>query len=377
MGLMSFNIAVGLISSVFYAVLMAYERFVFIKILGIISTVLNPLIMLPILLCGYKSLGMTVASTIINIVNLLIICYYSFKILKMRIHIKKFEKPFLKELFGFSFFVLLGMIVDKVYWGTDQFILGAVSGTVAVAVYNVGANFTTYFMSFSTAITGLFLPRLTQMDVAKSSPKEFTDLFIKVGRLQFFILAFILGGFIVLGRDFIILWAGANYSQAYLIALVILIPFIVPLIQNLGLQMMYARNLHKFRSLVLFGIAILNVVFSIPMAKYYGGFGCALMTGICFVIGQIIILNWFYYKRMEIDIPLFWKKMSRLLVLFMIILLLSYCFKYIINTSSWKTFGLGTIVYVVIYIFIMKMWGINSYEKQLILGLLPTRLRKL
>lgn len=373
MGLMTFNIAISMISSVFYAVLMAYERFIFTRLVGVINTIITPLIMLPLLIGGYKAIGITIASTLLNIVNILIIVFYSIKILKIKIRNKKFEKSFIKELFGFSFFVLLAMIVDKVYWGTDQFILGAVSGTVAVAIYNIGANFTTYFMSFSTAITGMFLPRLTQMDVNKVSDQEFTDLFIKVGRIQFLILAYILGAFIVLGQNFIKLWAGENYAESYWIAIVILIPFVVPLIQNLGLQLLYARNKHKFRSILLLIIAIFNVIVSIPAAKLYGGFGCALVTGISFLIGQIIILNWYYYKRMKIDIPLFWKKITPLIITFICNLGLSHFIFIQFSQNNWTVLIIQFVIYSITYIVSSWLLGMNNYEKDLIKGICKFR----
>ncbi len=65
------------------------------------------------------------------------------------------------------------------YWSTDQFILGAVSGTVAVAIYSVGSTIDFYYMNFSTAISGVFLPKITKMVTKNASSKELSDLFIK------------------------------------------------------------------------------------------------------------------------------------------------------------------------------------------------------
>lgn len=374
--LMTANMVIGMVSSVFYSVIMAYERFVFTKVVGIINTILMPLIMLPLLYLGFQSVGMTVASTCLNIINVLIIIVYNFRTLKIRLKNQHFERSFLKELFGFSFYIIFAMIVDKIYWGTDQFILGAISGTVAVAIYNVGANFTTYFMSFSTAITGLFLPRLTEMNERKASPQEFSELFIKVGRVQFLILCFVLGGFITLGKPFIILWAGADYEQAYYIALVILVPFVVPLIQNLGLQLMYAKNMHKFRSLVLFAIAILNVLASIPLARLYGGIGCALVTGLSFIIGQILILNWFYYKKMHLDIFLFWKNIGKMAFFFCLILISIFILCDFYPITTWGKFIIAGSVYSILYITFMWNGVMNAYEKQLIGCYIPILKKK-
>lgn len=366
--LMTFNVAIGMVSSVFYAIMMAYERFIFTKAVGVINTLLTPIVNVLLLYIGYRSVGLTIASTALNLLNFLIVVIYSFHRLGFKIEKKKFDPAFLQELFGFSFFVFMAMIVDKVYWGTDQFILGAVSGTVAVAVYSVGASFNGYLMSFSTAITGLFLPRLTQMDVNHASDQEFTDLFIKVGRIQFIILSFILCGFIIFGKAFIRLWAGPDYSEAYWIAIVTLVPFVIPLIQNLGLQLLYARNKHKFRSMVLFGIAVLNVVLSIPMAKLYGGVGCALVTGVSYIIGQGFILNWYYHKKMKIDIPLFWQRILPLFVIVCILCCLGIFTIHQVPIETWQTLFIGVSVFIPIFIAAIWYGGMNYEEKMLVVG---------
>ena len=166
---------------------------------------------------------------------------------------------------------------------------------------------------------------------------------------------------------------GNEYSLSYWIAIVILVPFIVPLIQNLGLQMMYVRNLHKFRSIVLLIIAITNVVVSIPIAKHYGGVGCASVTGFSFIIGQILILNWFYQKKMRINIPRFWLNINRyiLLLLFIIIGFRSLFYFFNFTIYNWSTFFIWTFIYIILYCCIMWLFGMNKEEKCLIRSIIP------
>ena len=73
--IMVFNIAISLPFGIFNSIVSAYERFKFQKILGIIRTILNPLVMLPLLFMGYKSVGMTIATTILNITFIVINIY--------------------------------------------------------------------------------------------------------------------------------------------------------------------------------------------------------------------------------------------------------------------------------------------------------------
>ena len=78
--------------------------------------------------------------------------------------------------------------------------------------------------------------------------------------------------------------------------LVIMIPLTIPLIQNLGILILQAKNKHAFRSIVYVIIAVVNIAISIPLAKRYGGLGCAIATSGCLFIGNGIIINIYYYR---------------------------------------------------------------------------------
>lgn len=365
MALMIFNLAISFPFGIFGAIITAHEKFIFPKIVAIIRQILNPFIMLPLLLLGYKSLGMTVATTCLNLIFIWINCYYCFKLLKIKVKFKKMNFFLLKEITGYSFFIFLNMIVDKIYWSTDQFILGSIRGTVAVAVYSVGSTFNQYYMTFSTAISGVFLPKVTKMVTKNVSNEELSNLFIRTGRIQFIILSYILCGFILVGKNFISIWAGEGYEQSYLIALLLMVPLTIPLIQNLGITILQAKNMHQFRSNIYIIIAVLNVLVSIPLAKIYGGVGCSLATGISMIIGNIIIINIYYYKKVHIDIPKFWLEITKLSIPVLLSvgggLLIDKLnpFSGIINIS------VTGIIFTIFFIPLMWLLGMDNSEKEL------------
>lgn len=366
MALMIFNMAISLPFGIFNSIVSAYERFTFQKILGVIRTILNPLVMLPLLLVGYKSIGMTVATTVLNIVFILVNVYYCFRVLKVKIKFKKMDLSIFKEIFAYSFFIFLNMIVDKIYWGTDQLILGAVSGTTIVAIYSIGAQFNNYYMSFSTAISSIFLPRVTQMVTKNVSNKELSDLFIKIGRIQYIILLFILCGFILVGKEFIRIWAGDGYDSSYYIALIVMVPLTIPLIQNLGITILQAKNMHKFRSNLYIVVALMNVVISIPLAYKLGAFGCALASGICFFIGNGLIINLYYYKIINIDIPRFWRNIGKITIPAIVSLLCSKFISSFIVGYGFNIIAIKGVILTVIFIPLMWLMAMNEYEKNLL-----------
>lgn len=88
-----------------------------------------------------------------------------------------------------------------------------------MAVYSVAIQLTQMFMMFSTAISGVFLPKVTAMVTYGGNEKEISDLFIRTGRIQYIVMSFILSAFVVFGRPFIRLWAGEGYEEAYYVSL--------------------------------------------------------------------------------------------------------------------------------------------------------------
>ncbi len=361
--LLIFNLAITFPLSIFGSIIIAYENFVFQKMVNIVRTILNPCIMIPVLFMGYKAIGVVVIMTLLNIISLLANFWFCFAKLKIKIYFKNFEWGLLKEIAGYSFFVFLVIIVDKIYWNTGQFVLGIVAGTTVVAVYAIAIQLQMYYMSFSLAISGVFLPKVTAMVAQNKSEKEISDLFIRTGRIQYVIMAFICSGFILFGKSFIVLWAGANYVDAYSISLLLMIPFTFPLIQNLGITILQARNQQMFRAVLYIVIAACSLAISIPLAKLYGGIGCAIGTSCALITGDIIALNIYYYKRIHIDIPRFWKEIFEMSIPVFAVTAVGLAMNYIHLRDTILSLSIKIVVFTFLYFPLIWWKGINSYER--------------
>ena len=363
--LMVFNIAFTFPMSIWGAIITAYENFVFQKIVGIVRIILNPAVMIVLLLIGYKAIAMVVATTIFNVVTLLINYWYCKNKLQIKVRFGHFKWGFFKEVSIYSFWMFLNSIMDRIYWSTGQFVLGMFKGAAVVAVYAVAIRLQGIYMGFSTAISGVFLPKVTGMIAKGNSEKEVSDLFVRTGRIQYIVMAFVLTGFIIFGKQFICIWAGQEYVESYWIALCFFVPLTVPLIQNLGITILQARNQMRFRSMLYVIIALASLCISIPLAKQYGGIGCAVGTSIALIVGQIIIMNIYYQKVIHIEISRFWKEIGTMSVSPILIGLL-FCFAiYKIEIDSVAKLALGIISFCIVYWPIFWRFGMNRYERDL------------
>ena len=195
--ILTFNLAVTFPFSIYNSIITAYEDFVFQKLLNVIRIILNTVVMICLLKMGYKAIAMVIVHTVFNLLTLLLNYIYCKHKLKVKFIYRKFKWGFLKEVAIYSFWIFLNAIMDKIYWGTGQFVLGAVSGTTAISIFAVGITLSGMYMSFSTAISSVFLPKVSAMVAKNSSEKEISDLFIRTGRIQYIVMAFILSGFII------------------------------------------------------------------------------------------------------------------------------------------------------------------------------------
>ena len=365
--LMCVNLAFTFPMSIFGSIITAYEDFIFQKLVNIARIILNPLVMIIMLLMGYRAIGMVVVTTLFNVATLLINCWYCFHKIKIKIYWGKFKWGFLKEVSIYSFWIFLNALMDRIYWSTGQFVLGIYKGAAAISVYAVAIQLHAIYATFSTAISGVFLPKVTAMVTNGSSERDVSDLFIRTGRIQYIVMAFILTGFILFGRDFVYLWAGSEYEEAYYIALLFFVPLTVPLIQNLGITILQARNQMKFRSLVYIVVALLSLLCSFPLAEKYGGIGCAWSTALALTCGNIIVMNIYYYKVIHIEIIRFWKEIGKMSWAPLLCGgLTAYILTFFELDTVWKLVG-AILIFCIVYIPLFWFWGMNHYERNLLL----------
>lgn len=364
--LMAFNLAISFPFSLFGSIITAYEQFIFQKIVVIARIILNTITMIVLLTLGYKAITMVVVATIFNILTLVCNFFYCKKSLKIKLIFGGFQWKFLREVSVFSLWIFTTVIMDRVYWSSGQFILGAYVGTAAVAVYAVAIQLQHIYMGTSLAISGVFLPKVTAMVVNGNDYKAVSDLFVKVGRVQYCLIALILFGFFLFGRSFITLWAGLGYGDAYIIAMIFFVPFTIDLIQNIGIVILQARNQMKFRSLLGLFAAIVSFGLQLLLAKKYGGIGCAFGVAIVLFLAQGLIMNVYYRMKQGIDIGLFWREILKMSIVPCIVTFVAYFVIDWLALNTWLSLGLSIMAYLAVYLPLFFVFSMNAYEKKLI-----------
>lgn len=371
--LLTFNLAATFPMSVFQNIISAHERFIVLKLLGMIKTVGSPLVTLPLLLMGYRSIAMVAVTVSVTLfVDVMYFIYVIFK-MKERFIFKDLEKGIFKSLLAYTVFIALNIVIDQINWNIDKLLLGRFKGTSEVAVYSVGFTLYQCYMMFSTSISGVFTPRIhsivnaTKDNISKQK-ENLTDLFTKVGRIQFLILGLIATGIVFFGKFFIInIWAGEGYEDSYFVAILLILPASIALIQNLGIEIQRAENKHQFRSIVYTIMAIINLGLSIVLCQKFGAFGSVIGTAISLIIANGFIMNIYYNRHCNIDMLFFWKNILRQSIGLIIPVIFGIALINAINIDSILGFIICVLCYTLVYCISMWFLGMNMYEKNLII----------
>lgn len=360
--LLLLNIVITLSTMVFRN---AHERFFFLKGMETIQLVMQPILVVLVLQHHPSAFSVAAVQTVLNLLLSGARVYYCFHDLHVKIHFHYWSPELFSEFKKLALSVFVVTLIDQVFWKTNQIILGIISGTAAVAVYSIASLIYMNYMALSTAISGVYLPHVTGMVARKEPISSLSELFIQIGRWQYYLLALVATGFIIFGKQFIALWAGPGFEDSYIITLLIILPFTVDLIQNIGLAIMQAMNRYDFRARIYFLTGVLNLLLAIPLGIKYGGIGCAVATGISMIVGNGFIMNWYYAKEMHLAIASFWKQIGKISFITFMCLVIGYWVNaYIGPYGGIYPFILKVVMYTILYVVMIYFFAMNLSERE-------------
>ena len=362
LGIMTVNLALSFPCSVFDSYIVAQERFTFQKLLVIFTALLNPMLTLPLLIWGKGSVAAAICMTVITLVKLVVSGSYCVKKLGMKFHFK-YDSDLLGSLVTFSFFVFLNIISDQINWNADKTILGIVRGSDEVTLYSLGAQFNTYFLTFSYALSALFSPRAYRIAVARHSDMLLNKFFARFGRIQLSVMAFIFLALIAVGKPFMRLWSGLNTDIPYYTAIILIAPLLVTSAQSIGIEIQRAKDMHRFRSVLYLITAFINIVISIPLCIHFGAIGGAIATCACMITGHIIIMNFYYQKKVGLDMMYYWREIARLLPAFIAPIICAVLLRFTVH-GGWGAVVIGGIVFAAVYAVSVWFLGIRKDIKK-------------
>ncbi len=365
--------AVTLGTSSFATTLMAYERFSFSKGLSILFSLLKIIFAFLALLLGMRSLGVVMVYFLSNVLTRGAYTVYVLFKLQLKPKFKNPDFGFVKETVSYSAFVLLQMIATQINSMTDSVLLGilAKGSSVIIAVYGAGAQIVQYFKTVGGHFNGVLMAGVVRLVENGANAKALQNEMVRIGRIVFMMLGMVFTVFVVNGADFMVLWAGEDYRQGYMVAVAIMVPTMFTLVQSIGNQILWAMNKHRTQAVVQVVSALINIVLTAFLIKWSPLIGAVVGSVIALTVGDVLCMNVMFKKEIGISLMGYYKGLFKGVLPS---LLLSAGAGFLFNLIGLSKFGwLGLVVncgvMVLVYGICMFGFGMNASEKHMIFGM--------
>ena len=346
-------------------ILTAHEKIIQLKLADVFQKLFIVATMTVCLLLDYGLYALVLINALGGLLCIVFKLICIKKYTAQKISWRYFSKSELKLLASYSGWVTVIALAQRCIFNLAPSILGITSGADAIAILGIAMTVEGYCFTFSSALNGIFLPKVTRIVVNEGG--NVLPLMVKVGRIQLFVIAFIIIGFICFGNDFIGLWVGKSFSSSYICAVLIIIPSLIHLPQTIGVETIYAQNKVKALAIVFLIMAVCNICGAFLLSPAYGALGICISICIVYLI-RTIGLDFILWRKIGLNIGRFFNLcFAKLLPLLVSIGIIGYAIAYFIQPTTWLFLIIDIVLFGAIYLTALFKFGMNQDERNLII----------
>lgn len=345
-------------------VLTANEKFIQLKLCDLANKLFIVFSMSACLFLGYGLYALVWVNISAGLLTIALKLYFIKKCTKTIVNFSYKNNSEFREILGFSGWVTIKSLSERMIFTLSPTILGMVAGSVEIALFGICNVIEGYVYSFAGALNGLFLPRVSH--IAADGNGDIMPLMIRVGRLLFFVTGLIIIGFITVGQDFIEAWLGKGYEITYFSTMLIILPSLFYVPQEIGCSAIAVYNKIKYQAIVYVVMGLSNIIIGYFMARAYGCFGMCVAIFIAYNIRNIG-LEVIFKKQLSLQLEVFFKEVFAKMGIPLAVVGVLGCGFHFIPLSGWLAVLIKGILFVLVYVFVMWKFAFSNKEKAMFL----------
>lgn len=345
-------------------VLTAHECFFQLKFCDVLHKLIIVGAMTVCLILGFGLYALVLVNAISGIFTIAFKFWCIKHYTSQKINWRYFNKVELKKIAGYSGWVTVMALAQRCIFNLAPSILGALSGTTAIAIFGIAMTLEGYTYTFANALNGMFLPKVSRVLAEENG--IIMPLMVKMGRIQIYIVGLIVIGVICLGRDFISLWVGDNFKDSYLCAVLIIVPSFFHLPQMIGNEAIFAANKVRHLAIIYIVMAAVNLGGAAVLSPSFGAIGICASIFFAYLI-RTIGMDMIFQKEMNIDVFRFFKETFAQLAIPMVIsLAIGLIIGFYLPFKGWIGFVIKGFLFSFSFGIIVYTMAMNSSEKLLV-----------
>ena len=283
-------VALGFPFSVFGGIVNGFQRQYLNGAVAFVTAIVVALVNVAVLLAGYGLPELVAATTGVRILSYVAYALNAYRVFPaLRIRPRFFNRERLREVTGFSVFILIIDLANKLNYSTDTIVIGAFMGTAAVAVWAVAQRLIEIVQRITDQLNAVLFPVVVDSSTVERVDK-LQKILIQGTRLS---LAMVVPLATVLGltaRPLVMLWVGRDFEGSVNVIYILSIVVALRVGNATSTVILKGAGRHKTLAMSNLGMAISNLVLSVLLVRWYGLIGVAIGTLIPMVVFSMFVV---------------------------------------------------------------------------------------
>jgi len=273
-------VSIGFPTGVFGGILEGLQRFYFVNLTNLVSTLLRAVLIVIALMHDYGLITVAFITVILPIIGSLVRAIIVFRILRVRLGWRYVDRSSFREIANYSAISFILMIAYKLRFKTDEIVIGTFLSVTAITYFSIGDRLLDYASEVVSSLAQIFVPMSGQSD-ARGDMDHLRKILVAGNRICAVIMFPMTAILVVLGKSVIEAWVGPRYVAAsYPVLLTLVFPITTSLAQAASPRILYGMARHQSLAWVTLMESIANLILSIVLIGPFGIVGDAAGTAI-------------------------------------------------------------------------------------------------
>ena len=271
-------VALGFPFSVFGGIVNGFQRQYVNGVVAIVTAVVAAIVNVVVLLAGYGLLELVAATTTVRILSYIAYRANAYRVFPgLRIRPRFFSLVRLREVTGFSAFILIIDLANKLNYGTDTLVIGVFMSTAMVAIWTVAQRLIDTTQQLTGTLNGVLFPVVVDSATAGDGDR-LRLVFLQGTRLSLAMVILMATGLVLLAHPVVMLWVGPAFTESVPVIYLLAVAVTLRVGNSTATTVLKGAGMHRLLALSNVALAVSNVVLSVLLVRRYGLIGVALGT---------------------------------------------------------------------------------------------------
>ena len=283
-------VAIRFATSIYGAVVFGFQRFYLNNVISIVSAIAVAVVNVLVLTRGGDLVALVIATTVVRVVTLagfVITGYLVYPGLLVRLNL--FRRERLREVTGFSMYMLVLDWSAKLNYSTDALVIGAMLSTSAVAVWTVGQRVAEVSQQLTSQLSGSLFPLVVDSDAAARLDR-LRLIMIHGTSLSLAFAVPVCVGLSITAGPIIATWVGPAFQGSVIVTQLLLAVVLIRVGTSSANVILKGAGQHRLLAVTNATTAVVNVLLSVLLIGPFGLAGVAIGTFVPVVVSGALVI---------------------------------------------------------------------------------------